>query len=625
MAVAAPILDVIEYERGTEPKRKVDPITARVIAGALDNIALEVGHKLTRMSYSSIIRESEDFGVALLDAEGRQICECSLSTPLQLGPIPGYLKGIRQLFDERGDVFEDGDVIIHNSPYHGASHEPDVGFCVPVFWKGELVGFSFTTAHHLDVGAMTPGSCGIVDAVDAYAEGLQFKAIKAYSRGVKNEMVWRLLRDNIRASEMVVGDMEAQVAACQIGARRYVELLEQYGREDVEAACEELMNYSERMLRREIEQLPDGVYSAEGFIDGFENDPDPSKRDQRITVTVTVAGDTLTVDLTGTSPQLSDKAINMPFVGTVDIAIYVTLRSILLDTATHEYVPQNSGLVRPVRIVAERGSLANPTFPCATIARFCPGNIVADTLMAALAPICPDRVSAGIGNMKVIAYSGVWNQNYWVYMDITEGAYGGRQGKDGIDASDVLYANTRNNPVEDIEAHYPLRVTRYELRTDKSGAGKWRGGIGSIRDMQFLGQAHMSLEGDGNRHAPKGLFGGRDGTPGDVVYISANGEETHLPSKLQSRWAHPGDTIRTVSPCAGGYGDPLQRNPERVLEDVLDEFISVESARTFYRVVVDLPAGKVDEVATAQLRATTKRRNGDVSELTPDSARGGAD
>ena len=471
-----PVVDVIEYERGEPTEGKIDPITARVIAGALDNIALEVGHKLTRMSYSSIIRESEDFGVALLDAEGRQICECALSTPLQLGPIPGYVRGIMRLFEERGDTFNEGDVILHNSPYYGASHEPDIGFCVPIFLRGELVGFSVTTAHHLDVGAMTPGSCGIVDAVDAYAEGLQFKALKVYDRGVKNDVVWRLMRDNIRASDMVVGDMEAQVAACHIGAQRYVELLEEWGRETVEAACAELMAYSERMLRQEIEQLPDGTYSAEGFIDGFADDPDPAKRDQRIKVTVIVEGDTMTVDLTGTSPQISDRSINMPFVGTVDVSIYVTLRSILLDTATHEYVPQNSGLVRPVRIIAERGSLANPTFPCATIGRFCPGNIVADTLMRALSQICPERVSAGIGNMKVISYSGVVDQNHWVYMDITEGAYGGRLGKDGIDAVDVLYANTRNNPVEDIEAHYPLRVTRYELRTDKVGAGRWRGG-----------------------------------------------------------------------------------------------------------------------------------------------------
>jgi N-methylhydantoinase B len=607
MAVTAPAaVDVIEYEAGRPPAQAIDPITARVIAGALDAIVLEVGHKLTRMSYSSIIRESEDFGVALLDARGRQVCECALSTPLQLGPIPGYMQGIFRLFEERGDRFEEGDVVIHNSAYYGASHGPDVGFCVPIFHRGELVGFSFTTAHHLDMGAMTPGSCGIVDAVDAYAEGLQFKALKCYERGVKNQTVWRLLRDNIRASDMVVGDMEAQVAACQIGAQRYLELLERYGRETVEAATEELMNYSERMLRQEIQALPDGVYRAEGRIDGFADDPE--RRDQRIVVTVTVEAGTLTVDLTGTAAQVSDRAINMPFRGTVDVAIYVTLRSILLDQATHEHVPQNSGLVRPIRIVAERGSLANPTFPCATIARFCPGNIVADTLMAALRPICPDRVSAGIGNMKVLAYSGVVDETYWVYMDITEGSYGGRLGRDGVDAVDVLYANTRNNPIEDIEAHFPLRVTRYELRTDRSGAGRWRGGMGSIRDMQMQGRVHMSLEGDGHRHPPGGAFGGYDGTPGDVLLIGPDGTEERLASKFQSRWAEPGDVIRTVSPCAAGYGDPLERDPGRVMDDVLDEFISPESARTLYGVVVDVESKTVDHAATAELRAAMSGR-----------------
>jgi N-methylhydantoinase B len=606
MAATTMPVDVIEYPAETAVReREIDPVTARVIAGALDGIALEMGHKLARMSHSSIIRESEDFGAALLDAEGRQICECALSTPLQLGPIPGYMRGIFRAMQERGETLEDGDVIMHNSPYYGASHEPDVGFCVPVFWRGELVGFSFTTAHHLDLGAMTPGSCGIVDAVDAYAEGLQFKAIKVYQRGVKNEPVWHMLRDNVRASDMVVGDFEAQVAACHIGADRYRELLDRYGLETVEAANQELMDYSERMMRAQIAALPDGTYSAEGFIDGFEDDPD--KRDLKIKVTVTVAGDTLTVDLTGTSPQLSDKSINMPFVGTVDVSIYVTLRSILLDSARHEYVPQNSGLVRPIRVVAERGSLANPTFPCATIGRFCPGNIVADTLMRALWEICPEKVCAGIGNMKVLAYSGVVDETYWVYMDITEGSYGGRQGMDGIDAVDVLYANTRNNPIEDIEAHFPLRVARYELRTDRSGPGRWRGGMGSIRDIEFVGRTHMSLEGDGNRHAPPGAFGGGDGTPGAVSYRAAGSdEEVYLASKFQSRWGEPGDVIRTISPCAGGFGDPLERDLEKVLEDVLDEHVSVESAREQYGVVIDLARGAVDEEETVRLRASRR-------------------
>jgi len=379
-------IDVISYPRGTALDRALDPITTRVIAGALESIVLEVGHKLSRMAYSSVIRESEDFGAAILDAQGRQVCECPLSTPLQLGPIPGYVRGIEQIMAERGQAWHEGDVIMHNSSFHGASHQPDVAFCVPVFHEGELVGYSVTTAHHLDLGALVPGSVGIVDATDAYAEGLQFRAVKVYERGEANRGIWQLLRDNIRSADMVVGDMEAQIAAARVGARRYVELLEEYGRATVEDACEELMNYSERVLRDTIAELPDGVYRATGYVDGFPDDPDPERGLLPVKVAVTIEGDTLTVDLTGTAPQVAEKAINMPFVGTVDIAVYVTLRSILLDQATHEDMPQNSGLVRPIRIVAERGSMANPAFPAATIARFCPGNVVADTLMTPCPP-----------------------------------------------------------------------------------------------------------------------------------------------------------------------------------------------------------------------------------------------
>jgi N-methylhydantoinase B len=191
----------------------IDSITASVVQGALENIAVEMGHKLMRMSYSSIIRESEDFGAALVDAEGRGLAESAQSTPLQSGPIPGYIRGILKALRERRDAVRPGDVIMHNDAYGGASRGPDVGFAVPVFRDGRLVGFAATTAHHLDIGALSPGSCGIVDAIDAYAEGLQFKAIKVYDRGVRNDAVWQLLRDNIRVSDLVVGDMEAALAA----------------------------------------------------------------------------------------------------------------------------------------------------------------------------------------------------------------------------------------------------------------------------------------------------------------------------------------------------------------------------------------------------------------------------
>jgi N-methylhydantoinase B len=562
-------------------RTRVDPVTAAVIAGALDSIAVEMGHKLARMSFSSIIRESEDFGCVICDSQARQLCESAQSTPLQSGPIPGYIQGINRRFAEVGAEWKPGDVVIHNHSYYGASHQPDVGFCVPIFYRGELVGFSATTAHHLDLGALTPGTCGIVDATDAYAEGLQFAAIKVEEEGRRNESVWRLIRDNVRAAHVVVGDMGAQVAAAKAGAARFLELIDRYGLQTVRDASEDLMEYSDRMLRREIERLPDGRYVAEGYLDGFVDDPDPGHRDLRIAIAVTIEGSEVMVDLAGTSPQI-EKPINMPFEGTVDIAVWMTLRSILLDSAIHDPVPTNSGLFRAISISAPEGCLANPHFPAPTIARFCGGNLVADTLMRALAPIVPDRVSAGVGNLKVIAYSGLRDGRHWVHMDIHEASYGGRRGKDGLDAVDTLYANTRNNPIEDVESHLPLRVTRYELLEDGGGAGRWRGGLGSVREIEFLDRAGYSLEGDGSVWAPPGLFGGGSGAPGAVWLNRGRADEVELPSKFPYRRAEARDRLCLVSPCGGGYGDPFERDRDAVRRDVSEGYVTPESARELY-------------------------------------------
>ncbi|GAE25523.1 N-methylhydantoinase B [Halalkalibacter wakoensis JCM 9140] len=580
-------------------KTAIDPITSQVIQGALENIAVEMGHKLARMSYSSIIRESEDFGCAIVDVNMQQLCESTQSTPLQSGPIPGYVRGIQKIFNERGDDFSPGDVIMHNSTYHGASHGPDIGICIPVFYSGELIGFSVTTAHHLDIGALTPGSCGIVDAVDAYAEGLQFKAIKVYEQGKKNQQIWSILKDNIRASDMVVGDIEAQIAAARIGADRYIELIKKYGLETVLAASEDLMTYSETMLRKAIENLPNGTYSAEGFLDGYLDSDDPSRKDLKIAVTLTIDGSDIKIDLTGTSPQV-DRPINMPFEGTVDCAIYLTLRSILLDSQTYGHIPQNSGLIRPVEIYAPKGTLCNPIFPAPTIARFCPGNIVADTLMKALGEVVPNQISAGVGNLQVAAYSGLNGEDYWVFMDIMEGSYGGRNGMKGMDAVDTLYANTRNNPIEDIESHYPLQVSRYELRNEACAPGKYRGGIGSVKEVTFLSDGSLSLEADGHKYAPWGFLGGADGYVGGVVLNPNTDREQHLPSKIPNTTMKKGDKILLTGPSGGGYGNPFERNPEEVLADVLDDFITLDMAKEEYGVVIE--KNQVDLKRTLALR-----------------------
>ncbi len=564
--------------------RATDPITSALVSGALASICDEMAHKLMRMSYSSIIRESEDFGCALIDRTGRQISESRLSTPLQSGPISGYVRGMMRAYEETGIDILPGDVIMHNHPYYGASHGPDVAFCVPLFVHGRLEAFSVTTAHHLDIGAATPGSCGIVDAQDAYAEGLQFKAIKAYEEGKRNEWVWRLIRDNIRVSHVVVGDMDAQISAARLGAQRYLELVEKFGLGVLRSAIEESLDYAERRLRAKIESLPDGTYSAEGFVDGFLEMEDERYRRLRIAVELRIQGSDILIDLAGTAPQV-DRPINMPFEGTVDIATYVVIRSVLLDSDLEDVVPANAGLYRPITVSAPLGCLANPVYPAPVIARFCPGNVLAATVLSALGQVLPERVSAGVGNLKVVAYSGQSTAyGNWVYMDITEGSYGGRHGKDGMDAVDTLYANTRNNPIEDIEAHYPLRVERYELNEDAAGPGQWRGGVGSVRDMRFLEAGGFSVEGDGDLVPPRGAFGGFDGTPGATVLNPGTPEERPIGSMSPYRKVDPGTVLRTVSPCGGGYGPPQARDSERVLEDLRDDLISNETAHDVYGV-----------------------------------------
>jgi N-methylhydantoinase B len=407
-----------------------------------------------------------------------------------------------------------------------------------------------------------------------------------------------MLRDNIRASDLVVGDMEAQVAASRIGAERMGALLARMGVSRFRAACAAMMDQSELMMRRAIAALPDGSWSAETKIDGFLDDPDSSRRELPLVARATKRGDELTVDLTGTAPQVPDRPINMPFVGTVDIAVWLTVRSVLLDTEVHGHVPVNEGLTRPIRIIAPKGCLANPIFPAPTIARFCPGNQLADTVMKALAQAVPRQVSAGIGNLKVIAFSGLRDHRHWVHMEIFEGSYGGRYGIDGMDAVDTLYANTRNNPIEDVESHLPLRVLRYELREDSGGAGKWRGGLGSVREICFLDDGGASVEGDGHQFRPWGFLGGHDGATAELTLRRATGEVVALPSKVPHMPVRSGDVFACVGPSGGGYGDPLERDPEAVRQDVIDGIVLPETAERDYGVVLSA-AGVVDGAATA--------------------------
>ena len=581
------------------PRAEVDPITLQVIRGSFETIAEEMGHVLYRMSFSSIIRESQDLGAGLFDAGFNTLCE-SESTPMHIGSIPGYLRGIAQTIED-GEWYE-GDVVVHNHPYYGASHTPDLAIVVPVFYQGRLVGFAGNTAHHVDIGAATPGL--IIDVPDVFAEGMLLAGVKLYRKGRPNVAMWNFIRNNSRAAQQLVSDIEAQVASARLGARRFVELIEKYGEEVVFAAANQLMANSERMMRQRISEIPDGDYSAEGWLDD-----DGRNRGQRLRVRVTlrVRGDEVEVDLTGSADQ-TPTAYNVPFEGSTKVAAYAAFRKLLLDTAVSDTrVPSNEGSFRPIKVTAPLGSIFNPRAPASAEARFTQCNRMIDLIIRALAPVMPDKVIAGSSaSISFAAYSGVRpSGDYWVFLEVNEGAYGGRPRSDGPDSIDNLMANTRNNPLEDLAMHIPMICDRYELRDDAPpGAGQFRGGIGVVKAQRLLVPGFITHESERHTDAPWGAFGGQDGTVGKCLIYNAGdpGMVREMPSKFSGLAVQADDVMAYYSPNGGGYGDPLLRAPQKVLEDVLDGFCPEADARDVYGVVLDLDAETLDIDATSALR-----------------------
>lgn len=585
-------------------KLKVDPITLQVIRGAMETIAEEMAHVLFRMSFSSIIRESEDLGAGLFDKDFNTLCE-SESTPMHIGSIPGYLNGIKESLDD-GQWF-DGDVVVHNHPYFGSSHTPDLAIVVPIFYEGELVGYSANTAHHIDIGAATPGL--IIDVPDVFAEGMLFADTKLYRKGERNDTMWNYIRRNSRAARQLVDDIEAQIASARLGAKRFMELLDRHGMDLVFSACNQLMDYSETMLRQHISAIPDGEYRAEGWLDD-----DGRNRGQHlpVKVCVRVIDDRIEVDLTGSAPQ-TPTAYNVPFEGSTKVAAFAAFRKLLLDTATSPTrVPSNQGSFRPVSVIAPLGTIFNPKAPAAAEARFTQCNFMIDLILKAMAPVLPDEIIAGSSaSISFASYAGVKpDGNYWVFPEVNEGAYGGRPRSDGPDSIDNLMANTRNNPLEDLAMHIPMICDRYELRDDVApGAGRFRGGIGVVKAQRILTDGIITHESERHTNVPWGIFGGKPGAVGKCdIYNVGGGEVREMPSKFHGLAVKKDDVMAYCSPCGGGYGSPLERDPAKALDDVLDGFCSPQDAADVYGVVLDLDAETVDLIATEKRRVLLEAR-----------------
>jgi len=581
----------------TETSRTpLDPVTLGVLGGAFQAIGLEMGHALKRMAYSPAAQQVEDLGGGLFTREGLEICE-SDTTPMHIGSIPAYVRGFMRRLEGR---VEPGDIIIHNNPYHGASHSPDLCVAIPIFDEGELLAWSASTIHLSDTGGVFPGIA--IDVHDVWAESKIYDSLKLYERGVRNEQLWQFFIDNTRTPSYVVGDTEAMIAAGRLGERRFLGLIEKYGRDTVMQGVDEFLDYCERMMRAQIEQVPDGTWEADGWLDD-----DGRNRDQPLYVKakVTVEGSEITVDLSESCDNVPT-GFNVPFGGSVLPGIYTVIRSVFLDEATFtDFIPQNDGIFRPIKVVAREGSIFNPSFPRSALSRVCPIMRVSDCAIIALADVVPDRVCAGCSAVGVGVYTGYIPEleEYWVHVEINEGAYGGRHGKDGLDAVDVLTVNSRNTPIEETDWLFPLHTVRYELRDDVEPApGRWRGGMGIVRENRFVKGGAFTSETDRAYDPPAGLFGGGKGTTLRLTRIDPDGAEHALHSKHTNFTMEPGSALRWQQSCGGGYGDPLERDPQAVLRDWLDELISAEGARNDYGVVIAEGDGSVDHEATAALR-----------------------
>ena len=572
---------------------KLDPITLELIKNALSSTADQMAFTVVRTSYSIGIKAGMDFSTALMDAQGQMLAQ-GLCLPLHLGAMPAATQTIMRTF--AGDI-NPGDVFAFNDPFDGGMHLPDIFIIQPVFAGAELIGYAIAVSHHQDVGGRIPGSCA-VDSPDVFSEGLRIPPVKLYDAGRANGTLFRLLESNVRQPVKLLGDLRAQLAACHIGADGLLDLARRYGVAGIRAYFTELLDYAERLTRLEITAMPDGVYRFTDWLDDSATVDEPVP----IAVTITIEGDRLHADFAGSAPQVR-AALNSTFPCTQS-GVYLAVKS-LLDAS----IPNNAGFFRPITVTAPPGTIVNPVHPAATGARGLTVFRIVDAILGALAGPMPDRVfAASEGGNSNIRIGGADRQGRpFLLVDILVGAWGGRAGKDGIDGIANIATNLSNAPAELIEAEFPILVQEYGFVPDTGGPGRFRGGLSIARQLHFLGRdAIMQLRSDRRRFRPYGLYGGLPGSPSTNLLNPGTPEEKLLPSKVVVEIRH-GDVIRHHTAGAGGYGDPLARDPELVAADVRNEKVSPTHAREAYGVVIDPVSGAVDAAATLALRAARRK------------------
>ena len=555
----------------------LNPTDYAVISQALIAATHEMGAKLIRSAYSTIVREASDASSALLDRDGQAVAQAELMIQ-HLGSLSATFGPCAE--HHPVDTLVEGDFYINNDPFHGGQHLPDVFIFSPIFFEGELMGFGATVAHHIDIGGGAPGLN--MGAREIYQEGLIIPPSRYnVERDWNGGSFERLIASNIRVPNQTIGDMNAQFAGNAIGAARVHQLCRKYGPEAVKETMALLIDYSERRMRAAIAEVPDGTFHGEDVIDddGLGGGP------LTVRATVTINGDEAAVDFEGTSDQIASN-MNSPFASTVSAAIGCVKAAL-----TSPDIPYNAGITRPVTVTAPYGSLLNPKHPAPVRARMTATNRVFNAVMKALAQVVPDKVIAtGFDTTTGPYLSHRSDAGYKVYHEIIGGGYGASAHNNGCSGVDGPLGNCSNAPVETLDMDFDyFRVSEYSLIQDSGGGGEFRGGLGVRRRYEILkDDVQYAQYGDRFQFQPEGLFAGE---PGSLAYctIERGGEISQLKSK-ESAWLQTGDVLTVNTGGGGGYGSPTRRAGDQLDDDVEQGKVSPEAAAAVYG--ADIEASK---------------------------------
>lgn len=538
-----------------------DPITIEVTRHKLEGIANEMQSTLLRSSFSPIVKEGLDASAGLFTADGQTLAQ-ACAIPIHLATLIPVLQRI--IHDFPPDRMHPEDTFLLNDPYAGGTHLPDIAIVQPIIVNGQVMAFSAAMTHHQDMGGMSAGSVP-TNATEIYQEGLRLPPLKLRDAGVENATLVRIIRQNVRIPDTVMGDINAQVAACKIGARRVTELAGKFGHNALTAIFDELLTRSEVMTRQALQRIPAGTYR---YVDYLDNDGIDLEQPIRIAVAVTVGGGRIHIDFTGTSDQVRGPLNCVPS-GSLAAACFA------IRALTDPAIPTNAGCFRPISLHLPDGSLVNPREPAPVNARTSTIKRIASSIVAALADVLPDRVPApSAGEMLMLAFGGRHpDGGNFVTGDLVASGSGASATSDGVGVIETDATNCMNLPAEAMEMATPIRLHRVALRAGSGGNGRFRGGAGTIREYEVLVD-NVTFTHRGERHysAARGVFGGGDGARAESVIARADGTEQIIPSKIVTRLMR-GDRVIVKTAGGAGYGDQAMRDPARTAADAADGVI----------------------------------------------------